>query len=159
MRKRCGSLVAVTVLALAAAMHAAPQNEKKAATTAQKVSIRDPWIAEGPPTARATGGFFVAENSGEKEAAIVEVKSELFRSIELHEVVNENNSMAMRKMERFRIPARGKLTLQPGGYHLMMFGVARPLHAGDKVSLTLRFDDGSEARVEAEVRKRQERGM
>lgn len=149
--------LAVSAALLAAIPAVAQQAEKKAAASSEsKIVIRDPWIAEGPPSMKMAAGFLLAENRGAQEAAIVDAKSDAARVVELHEVVNENNTMAMRRVERFRIPAQGKLELKPGGYHLMFIQLTRVLRAGDKVAITLKFADGTERQIEAEVRRREE---
>ena len=38
------------------------------------------------------------------------------------------------------IPAGGTLTMKPGGLHLMLVGLNGPLHAGQRLPLTLRFE-------------------
>jgi copper(I)-binding protein len=50
------------------------------------------------------------------------------------------------------VPARGEVSLRPGGLHLMLFGLAAPLAEGDTVQMTLTLDDGSTLDVRAAVR-------
>lgn len=58
----------------------------------------------------------------------------------------------MRRLDSLEIPTDGELALRPNGPRLMLLGIARPPRRGDHVSLTLRFEDGSESSIEAEVR-------
>jgi copper(I)-binding protein len=51
------------------------------------------------------------------------------------------------------IPAGGELSLEPGGYHLMLMRPKAALAAGDEVAVTLKFDDGSSLEVSMPVRK------
>ncbi|WP_253704782.1 copper chaperone PCu(A)C [Thermus scotoductus] len=39
------------------------------------------------------------------------------------------------------------MEFRPGKYHLMLEGLKRPLKAGEKVALVLRFQDGSKLKV------------
>ena len=41
------------------------------------------------------------------------------------------------------VPAGGRATFSPGGYHLMLMGLTRPLKAGDAVPVTLTFASGA----------------
>ena len=65
--------------------------------------------------------------------------------VELHETVaNDSGEMVMQPKEGgFVIPAGGTLTLEPGANHIMLMGLAKPIVAGDEVSFTLTFADGS----------------
>ena len=66
-------------------------------------------------------------------------------AIELHESVNDNGVMKMEPHpEGFEIPAGGALELKPGGKHVMLIGLTKPLAVGDSLTLTLNFE-GSEA--------------
>ena len=55
--------------------------------------------------------------------------------------------------EQLSIPAKSSLTLEPGGYHLMLFNPAKPVKAGDKITLTVNLDSGKTQNIEAIVRK------
>ena len=61
--------------------------------------------------------------------------------------------MEMDKIEGVVVPAQGEAALEPGGDHIMLFGVSNPLEEGEEVTLTLRFDDQSARTVTAEVLK------
>lgn len=40
------------------------------------------------------------------------------------------------------VKAHSSTTLQPGGEHLMLMDLKRPVHAGDELTITLTFADG-----------------
>ena len=50
------------------------------------------------------------------------------------------------------IPANESVTLEPGGFHLMLMDLQESLVAGETVSLTLTFESGKEITVDAEIR-------
>lgn len=64
-----------------------------------------------------------------------------------------DDMMEMEKIEGVVVPPRGAAVLEPGGNHIMLFGVSNPLAEGEEVTLTLRFDDQSTRTVTAEVLK------
>jgi copper(I)-binding protein len=43
------------------------------------------------------------------------------------------------------------VTLGPGGYHLMLIGLVRPLKTGDRIPATLAFANGARVKVEFAV--------
>lgn len=61
--------------------------------------------------------------------------------------------MMMSPAAKIEVPAKGKATLAPNGYHLMLFGLKSKLSDGGKVALTLKLDDGSTVPVTASVRR------
>ncbi len=60
--------------------------------------------------------------------------------------------MQMREVEAVPLPKGGAVDLEPGGLHMMVFGVRKPLEAGQKVEITLRFRHSGPKTVTAEVR-------
>ena len=71
----------------------------------------------------------------------------------MHEHRTDNGVMKMREVGSILIKAHAQTELKPGGYHLMLIGVKRPLAEGDSVAITLTFDDGSKQPIAALVRK------
>ena len=68
----------------------------------------------------------------------------------------KNGVMEMRQLESLELPAKQTVKLEPGGLHIMLLDLKRPLKPGDKVPLrlTLQRADRSKTVVEvqAEVR-------
>lgn len=60
----------------------------------------------------------------------------------------------MRNTKFLEIPPRGQLELRPGGKHLMLLGLKRPLKEGEKIPLTLQFADGTRLALELSVENR-----
>ena len=121
---------------------------------ADDIMIKDVWIPEGPPSAKATAAFMVIENHTAKEVALVAAKTEAARATEMHKMELRNETMEMKKVERISIPANGKVELKSGGLHLMLIGLTKPLKAGDKVTFTLQFSNSTEKTIQAVVKKR-----
>jgi hypothetical protein len=98
--------------------------------------------------------FMVVENHSGSPRAIVGVTTDAAEKAELHEAkVNPTTKMmSMTPVSQIAIPANGTATLQPGGFHIMMFNLkTRPI-AGDTVNATLKLDDGSTVAVAARAR-------
>lgn len=47
------------------------------------------------------------------------------------------------------VPVNGTLDLSPGGYHIMLEGLVKPIGAGEKVQITLTFEKAGNVSVEA----------
>jgi copper(I)-binding protein len=52
---------------------------------------------------------------------------------------------------RIPLPAGGEVRFAPGGRHLMLIGLKRPLHPGDRVPATLHFASGTTLHVDFAV--------
>ena len=71
----------------------------------------------------------------------------------LHETTSDANGMTgMQHADELKIPAGGTVTLEPGGYHIMLMDLTTDLRAGDKVDLMLTFEQAGPVPVTADVR-------
>lgn len=94
-------------------------------------------------------GYLILRNSGDQDVSIVEADSAAFDAVEIHEMVaGDDDTMRMRPVPELQVPAGGRVDLQPGGLHLMLFGARQPLAQGDTVTVVLRLADGSALDVE-----------
>ena len=123
-----------------------------AAGSADGIQVADAHVRLMPPGAKATAAFMTLKNTGDKDAKLVKAESAAAKTLELHTHLNEGGVMKMRQVQAIEIKAKGETALKPGGYHVMMIEPAAAKE-GDKVTLTLGFDDGSSKQVEAEVKK------
>ncbi len=62
--------------------------------------------------------------------------------------------MGMRQLEDgLEIPAGEEVSLEPGGYHVMLLELEQPIAEGDTIEVTLNFENAGEVKVEAEARE------
>ncbi len=136
-------LAVVAAAALLLAGCAAPAPQAQVAVESDSVSIADAWVKSADEGMSAA--FGVLGNDGAADVTIVSASTEASPMVELHETVaNDAGEMVMQPKEGgFVIPAGGTLTLEPGANHIMLMGLAKPIVAGDEVSFTLTFADGS----------------
>ena len=60
--------------------------------------------------------------------------------------------MTMAEVEKIPVAAGTTVALEPGGYHIMLMELAKPLVVGEKVKVTLTFEKAGDVVVEADVR-------
>ena len=74
-------------------------------------------------------------------------------TVELHEMVMQDDVMTMRQLEgnRLPIPAGETVTLESGGLHVMCFGKTGDFTVGQAVPITLEFGNAGAMSVSAEV--------
>jgi copper(I)-binding protein len=71
----------------------------------------------------------------------------------MHISEREGEVLKMRQVKSFEIPARERYELRPGGSHLMLVEITRPLQKGERIPLTLRFEHAGELEVQLEVQE------
>jgi hypothetical protein len=69
----------------------------------------------------------------------------------VHATVHDLDTVRMKRVDPLHVGAGERLTLEPGGMHLMLIGLEAPLREGEKVPLVLRFEVAGELRAEARV--------
>ena len=120
---------------------------------ADRVIPIEPYVRAMAPGQTSTAAFMTLRNASSTDHAVVSAESPAAGIVELHTHVMEDGMMRMRQVERIEVPARGMTVLKPGGLHVMLMRVEGTLKHGDKVSVTLVFEDGSKKEIEAPVRK------
>lgn len=102
---------------------------------AQGVEVSEPWVRATVAGQQVSGAFMTIQS--ERDATLVGAKSPLAGSVEIHEMKMDAGRMKMRAIPRLALPAGKAVELAPGGHHLMMFGLTKPLVAGSRVPLEL----------------------
>jgi len=133
-RFRTSLLRAVARLSLIAAVMASA-----AAPAADAIRVIDPWARATVP-GQKVGGVYM-EIVSPRDARLTGVASPLAGAAEVHSMTMDGGTMRMRAVEALDLPAGRPVKLTPGGYHVMLFDLKKPLVAGAKVPLTLVIED------------------
>ena len=115
-----------------------------------QVSVDKPWSRATPPGAKVGAGFMQLRNAGAADR-VVGASSPVAGRVEMHVTVRDGDVVRMREVKSFEIPAGGSFELKPGGAHLMLLDLKRPLKKGEKVPLTLKLEKGGELKTELTV--------
>jgi copper(I)-binding protein len=119
-----------------------------------QVNVSSAWARSTVPGQGGTGAFMtlVFRDGGK----LIGAASPVAGVVELHEMAMDNNVMKMRAIPSLDLPAGREVQLKPGGYHVMLLDLKRPLKVGEKVQIELRLEtrDGKRVTqpVEVEVR-------
>jgi copper(I)-binding protein len=98
------------------------------------------------------GGFMTITNAGAADR-LVAASSPVTPTMELHTHVREGDMMRMRKVDAIDVPAKGKVELKPGGFHVMFINVKDVPKVGATVPVTLRFEKAGDVTVNVPVRE------
>ena len=139
----------LVVLTLAAALVACGDEP----ATSADLEFTDVWTrqpAAGQPNSAIYG---TVTNTGATDVTITGASVEITDRVELHEVLMEDGLMTMQERdEGFVVPAGGSISLEPGGLHVMVFGIDAETYPTDALDVTFTFDSGEPTFASAEVR-------
>jgi periplasmic copper chaperone A len=116
------------------------------------VQISDAWSRATPPGAKIAAGYLTIRNQGATADRLIGASSPAAARVEPHVTEKQGEVMRMREVKGYDVPAKGSYELRPGGAHLMLVDIKRPLKEGDKVPLVLKFERSGEVKVELQVR-------
>jgi copper(I)-binding protein len=110
----------------------------------QELQLSDGWVRVSEYSDHVdgmTGAFATFDNRTDHDITIVGGSSEISGMVEVHEVVTLDGAMKMQKKDGgIVIPSGKSVTLEPGGLHIMLMGLKKPILVGDKVTLTIDLD-------------------
>lgn len=116
------------------------------------LEIGHPWSRATPHGAQVAGGYMTITNQGSSADRLVSVSSDISDKAEIHEMAVKDGVMTMRPVEGgLEIPAGATVELKPGGYHLMLMGLKRPLAKGESFPASLTFEKAGSVTVEFRV--------
>jgi periplasmic copper chaperone A len=87
-------------------------------------------------------------NGGKRPDRLLSIASPLAKRVEMHQTSMQGGVMSMRRLDTGLPLGPGEsVSFAPGGYHLMLVGLTKPLRAGDKVPATLVFSSGARLQI------------
>lgn len=140
-------MVTVTSVSVIASGHMGNQNGSDG------IKVNDSYVRMVPPGQKNTGVFMTINNHGDKLRTIISAESPAAKVVELHTHIKEDGMMKMRQIPKIDVPAKGKVTLKPGGLHVMLIGLNHAIEAGKPVDVTLVFKNGERLGLKAPGRK------
>jgi copper(I)-binding protein len=81
------------------------------------------------------------------------IASPVAAKAELHESFTENGVAKMRAVGALPVAQGNKVTLAPGGYHIMLMNLKQPLRQGDAFPVTLNFEKAGQVTATVTVQK------
>jgi hypothetical protein len=124
-----------------------PVAEAALATTATSETVshltaQDVWVKTAD--SGMTAVFGQLRNTGGSPITIISAITSASSRTELHESAMVGGSMQMRpKKGGFTLPAGTTYALAPGGNHIMVMDLKKPIRPGDRIEVKLTLIDGS----------------
>jgi hypothetical protein len=115
------------------------------------VEITNVWARATPGGAQTAAAYATIQApAGDK---LTGASTPAAQKAEIHTVSMDNGVMKMRPVDGVDLPPGQKVTLKPGGYHIMLTGLAKPLIEGQSFPLILDFAKAGERQVTVSVQK------
>jgi copper(I)-binding protein len=109
-----------------------------------ELHFSDGWVRVSEGTQMAggmTGAFTKIENHTANDVTLVGASAEIAGMVEVHEVVMMDGEMKMQEKDGGIVIKAGEtVSLEPGGLHVMLMDIKKPILEGDEITLTLDFD-------------------
>ena len=111
----------------------------------KKVTASNGWVKTPAAGETQAMAFASIENPGMYEVNVTSASSDTAARVELRD--------GGHAVTFINVPAFGSVEMTPGGAHLLLTGLKRPLKDGDTVTLTLSTDGDVTLTVQASVRR------
>ncbi len=118
---------------------------------AQALTAQDAWV-RATPGVDVAAVYMTLHNGGTQPLVVTGVRSAAAADAMIHESSVVNGQSTMRTRDALTIGAGQTLRFAPGGLHIMLHGLKRPLAAGEEVRLLLLLQGGASVPVIARVR-------
>ncbi|MQA82952.1 MAG: copper chaperone PCu(A)C [Streptosporangiales bacterium] len=147
-----GSAAVLAISATGCADGAAAPTSTPTAKQAATVRVVDPWVKAADKGMTAV--FGTLRNPSGTDVRVTSATTSASPVVELHETTRNGDGDAVMRPKKggFVVEAGGRHVLSPGGDHVMLMDVAKPIMPGDSVRVSLVFADGSRKAFEAPAR-------
>jgi copper(I)-binding protein len=116
------------------------------------IEVSDAYVRGLPPGQPNTAAFMSVLNDTADDVTLVSVNSTAAKAVEMHRHSHVNGVMQMRQVSAIDIESGEQFEFSPGGYHIMLIGLHKPLRHGDNVELELFFSSGAKVMLSTVVR-------
>ena len=120
------------------------------AAAATGPTVEQAWARATPPGVDV-GAVYLTIVGGPADDRLTSASTARASMVHLHTIDESGGVAKMRAVGGIAVPAGKRVVLAPKGTHIMLMGLGRPLVAGEKFSLTVRFDKAGERTVDVAV--------
>jgi copper(I)-binding protein len=111
------------------------------------LEVSDAWARASIGPGLVGVAYFTLRNEGAAPAELLAVTTPAASEAKLHTTKMEDGVMKMRPLKDLTVAPGETLQLAPGGNHVMLMGLVKPLEEGDSFPLTLDFGEAGTLKV------------
>ncbi len=119
-----------------------------------ELKVNDAVLKLSPVDNNPSALYFTV-HGGMQDVTLLRVSSPSILRAEMHDTVSDPKTgmLTMTKIDRIKIPAKGKVEFKRGGKHAMLWGVNLIARRLEKIEVEFVFSNGDRIRVTAPVEK------
>ncbi len=115
------------------------------------VRVEKPWARAAINLSRPAAAYLTVVNGTSTQVTLTGASSPEAGMAMLHKMVMDGTVMKMEPAGEIVIAAGGRFVFKPGGYHIMLMHLKKPVKEGDTLHLSLRFSNGKTVDVKVPV--------
>jgi len=116
------------------------------------LSVTNAWSRSTPPVAKVGVVYFTLTNDTGKSDRLLKLSTSVAEKVEVHRTEVLDGIARMREVAVLHVAAGQTLEFKPGGMHVMLMGLRKPLVAGTAYELDLLFEVAGARKVKVLVR-------
>jgi len=120
-------------------------------TTSPTVKVHRPWARALPPMAVNGAAYLMIHNEGNSDDAILQINSPIADSVMIHQNVVSNGNVMMKHVGYLPLKGHGMVQFTPGGFHVMLKGLKKPLVAGESFPITVMMEKAGEIHATVQI--------
>ncbi len=114
--------------------------------------VKDVVVNLSPVEGNPSAGYATIEG-GPDDVSLVSVTADDVMRMEMHETVEENGMAMMKSLDKVPVPAGETVKFEPGGKHLMIWGVGGGSVAQGSLRMIFIFSNDDRIQVDAIIKK------
>jgi periplasmic copper chaperone A len=123
------------------------------AAHAGELTVSDAWSRTTPPDIPMGVVYLRIQNETGKADRLLKLKASVAASAEVHRTEVIEGVARMREVSVLHVAPGEKVEFAPGGMHVMLMGLKKPLVEGQRFDLELQFELAGPRKVSVVVRK------
>jgi copper(I)-binding protein len=113
------------------------------------IMIKDAIAVTSTPKSKSGAIFMIIHNNSQNIDRLLSAQTGVSKMAQMHSSEMDGDVMKMVHVEEgFEVPSHGRLTLEPGGKHIMLMGLSGTLEKDSYFNLILEFENTGQIEVE-----------
>ncbi|HEX9706568.1 MAG TPA: copper chaperone PCu(A)C [Steroidobacteraceae bacterium] len=120
---------------------------------AGELTVTDAWSRTTPPGVTVGVVYFKIHNDTAKSDRLLKLKASVASSVQVHRTEVIEGVARMRDVAVLHVAPGERVAFEPGGMHVMLMGLKKPLVEGQKFDLELLFEVAGPRKVRVVIKK------
>ena len=119
---------------------------------AGELTVTGAWARSTPPGAGMGAIYLTIDNGSTKSDRLLKLRTSVASAAQVHRTEELDGIVRMREVAVLHVAAGERIEFKPGGHHVMLTGLGKPLVEGQVFNLELVFEVAGPRKVKVVVR-------